>query len=51
MSNQKALGIVDEIVSKCDVCIKPHRRTPPRPVVGLPVASELNEVVTLDLKG
>ena len=41
--------LLDEINGKCDVC-KRYAKTPPRPVVGLPMASEFNEKVAMDLK-
>ncbi|PIK35546.1 hypothetical protein BSL78_27628 [Apostichopus japonicus] len=40
---------IDDVVSKCEVC-KQYKKTPSRPVVGLPLAKEFNEVVALDLK-
>ena len=39
---------MDEISSKCDVC-KMYKKTPLRPVVGLPLASEFNHTVAMDL--
>ena len=42
-------GIIDKIYDKCKVCPQ-FRKSPPRPVVSMPVASNFNEVVTLDLK-
>ena len=36
--------LLDEINGKCDVC-KRYAKTPPRPVVGLPMESEFNERV------
>ena len=44
----EVLIIVDEISSKCDVC-KMYKKTPLRPVVGLPLASEFNHTVAMDL--
>ncbi|CAG2236725.1 unnamed protein product [Mytilus edulis] len=40
---------VDEITEGCDVC-KKYKKTPARPVVSLPLATEFNEVVAVDLK-
>ncbi len=44
----EVLNIVDEISSKCDAC-KMYKKTPLRPVVGLPLASEFNHTVAMDL--
>lgn len=49
VSDKTTLDLVDDVVSKCEVC-KQYKKTPPRPVVGLPLAKEFNEVVALDLK-
>ena len=38
-----------QIYLKCDLC-KKYAKTPPRPVVGLPMASRFNEKVAMDLK-
>ncbi|CAG2191491.1 unnamed protein product [Mytilus edulis] len=43
------LDCVDEITEGCDVC-KKYKKTPARPVVSLPLATEFNEVVAVDLK-
>lgn len=40
---------LSDIQSKCELC-KVYAVTPPRPVVGLPMAKEFNEKVTMDLK-
>ncbi|CAC5414015.1 unnamed protein product [Mytilus coruscus] len=41
------LDCVDEITEGCDVC-KKYKKTPARPVVSLPLATEFNEVVAVD---
>ena len=41
--------ILDEIHSKCDICMR-YQRTPSRPVVALPMATQFNEKVCMDLK-
>ena len=41
--------LVTAIYVKCKTC-KKFKKTPPRPVVSLPAASEFNEVLTMDLK-
>ena len=40
---------VIELLDKCKIC-REHKKTPPRPRVGMPVANSFNEVVGLDLK-
>ena len=40
---------LDDIYKKCLLC-KQYASTTPRPVVGMPVASSFNEVVSMDLK-
>ena len=41
--------MLDDIYKGCKIC-KQHARTPPRPVVTLPMASQFNEIVSMDLK-
>ena len=43
------LECVDRITDNCSVC-KQYKKTPARPVVSLPLATEFNEVVAIDLK-
>ena len=43
------LDFVDRVTENCEVC-KRSKKTPARPVVSLPLATELNEVVAVDLK-
>nr|XP_034319149.1 uncharacterized protein LOC109620710 [Crassostrea gigas] len=38
-----------EIEQKCDLC-KVYAKTPPRPIVSMPMAKEFNEKVAMDLK-
>lgn len=40
--------LLEKVVSKCDLCAR-FKRTPSRPVVGLPMATCYNETVALDL--
>ena len=40
---------VDKVTENCDVCRR-YKKTPARPAVSLPLASEFNEVVAVDLK-
>ena len=42
-------AVIDDIIHRCDLC-KIHKTTPPRPSVCLPLASEFNEKVAMDLK-
>ena len=41
--------VVDDVTQKCDIC-KRFRRSPPRPIVTFPLASEFNETVAMDIK-
>lgn len=41
--------IIDELYQKCQTC-KVFTKTPPRPVVSVPMADGFNEVVAMDLK-
>ena len=41
--------LVLEFLENCEVCRK-HKKTPPRPKVGLPKAKDVNDVVSIDLK-
>ena len=43
------LAYVDRLTNNCDVC-KRFKKTPTRPVVSLPLATEFKEVVAVDLK-
>ena len=47
--NKKKKQIMAEIYKKCETC-KVFKKTPPKPVVKLPITCEFNKVVTLDLK-
>ncbi|KAG1704025.1 Retrovirus-related Pol polyprotein [Nymphon striatum] len=46
---EEHLNCVDHVTEGCDVC-KRYKKTPARPVVSLPLATEYNEVVAIDLK-
>ena len=41
--------IVDNISAECETC-KRYKKTPPTPVVSLPLAAGFNEVMAMDLK-
>ena len=43
------VDLLEEINKSCDLC-KRYAKTPPRPVVGLPMATHFNETVAMDLK-
>ena len=46
---EECTKIVEEITQNCDTC-KKYKKTPARPVTCIPLASEFNEVVAMDLK-
>ena len=48
-SDKWILDMVDSVSESCDIC-KRLKNTPPRPAVGLPLATVFNETVALDLK-
>ena len=47
--NERFRPVLEEVYVECDLC-KQFKKTPARPVVALPMASEFNEVVCMDLK-
>ena len=47
--NKKLTEIIRQCYDNCKIC-KKHSKNQPRPKVGLPKASEANEVISLDLK-
>lgn len=48
-SNQKLKAEINEVSKNCPTC-KLYKKAPPRPVVGLPMATEFQETVAMDLK-
>ena len=48
-SNKGLLTAIDNITSACQVCQK-FQKTPPRPIVGLPMATQFLETVAIDIK-
>ena len=42
-------SLIEEITNGCDTCLK-FKRTPSRPIVTMNMASEMNDIVALDLK-
>ena len=49
ISGSDVSKIVRDVIDKCTIC-KRHKRTPPRPVVSIPLSNKFNDVVALDLK-
>jgi transposase InsO family protein len=47
--DEEYLTLIDEVSKNCQIC-KKYKRTPARPVVSLPLATEFNEAVAMDLK-
>ena len=45
----KFSGMINEIIDGCEGCIM-RKRNPDRPAVAMPMATEFNEIVTMDLK-
>ena len=43
------LELLEDIERKCDLC-KRYTKTPPRPVVSMPMATRFNEKIAMDLK-
>jgi hypothetical protein len=48
-NNEELKAEIRKISNDCDTC-KIFKKAPPRPVVGLPMASEFNETVAMDIK-
>ena len=49
ITDKKLEREINSVTKQCITCLK-HRRTPPRPVVSLPMSSKFNDVVAMDLK-
>ena len=49
VTDREFLDILSECPCKCEICIK-YKKTEPRPVVGLPLATRFNETVVMDIK-
>ena len=47
--NSQLKKAVKEVTESCVIC-KKYKKTPPRPVVGFPMATKFNECVAMDLK-
>ena len=48
-NDKDVLKLIDEVHAKCNVC-RTFKKSPSKPKVGLPVSSDFNECVALDLK-
>ena len=48
-NDRKLIDEINKLSKTCQIC-KEYKKQPPRPVAGMPLASEFNEVVALDLK-
>ena len=48
-NNQNLIESIRKISQNCDIC-KKFKKPPLRPIVSLPMASKLNDVVSMDLK-
>ena len=47
--DKECVKIIDHINKTCEVCLR-FKKTPSKPVVSLPLATQFNEVVAMDLK-
>ena len=48
-SDLELIQEIKEVSEKCDTC-KKYKRTPSRPVVGMPMATKFNQTVAMDIK-
>ena len=48
-NNKELLQAIDSVSDSCDICQR-FRKSPPRPVVGMPMATRFLESVAMDLK-
>ena len=49
-NDEETMDIVKDVSNNCKVCLT-HKRAPSDPKVGLPLACDFNQCVTLDLRG
>ena len=47
--DKEYMNLIDDVTEKCEICPK-WKKTPSRPIVSLPMATEFNETVAMDLK-
>ena len=48
VKNKEVFNILSQVVGDCDFCIR-HKKTPSRPAVSLPMSTDFNELVAVDL--
>ena len=49
IDDKEYMDLIEDVTNKCEICPK-WKKTPSRPVVSLPMATEFNETVAMDLK-
>ena len=49
VNDKKFLALIEEVSSQCDFCQR-YKKSKPKPVVGMPLASVFNELVAMDIK-
>ena len=49
IQDKDLINAIEVVTEQCDTCLK-YRKAPPRPIVGLSMAHQFNEVVGMDLK-
>ena len=47
--NDQCELVLEDLSKNCETCLK-FKKTPPRPIVSLPLATQFNEAVVMDLK-
>ena len=48
VQDKEVFDILSKVVDDCDLCIR-HKKTPSRPAVSLPMSTDFNELVAVDL--
>ena len=48
IQNKEVYSILSKVVDECDFCIR-HKKTPSRPAVSLPMSTDFNDLVAVDL--
>ena len=49
IKDKEFLKMLEELPDLCEVCLR-YKKTPPRPIVGLSLATRFNETVAMDIK-
>ena len=49
ITDKEMLRMAEEVAENCGIC-KRFKKAPPKPIVSVPLATQLNESVALDLK-